>query len=117
MDLGVRPAKRPLEGEHAQRGQVAEEVVHLKGADQLQALVLGPGVARHLEHLLRHGFEATLLKPMPPSQGVVYGRLERLARLSESVRKLAQEAVLSEGIVVTLDGGHDALELDPASGF
>ena len=117
LDLLGRPLERLGEQPRNHAAEPKQQVLHLKGADQLEPLVLGPGVARHLVDDLGHLLEAALLEPALPAQRVVDGRAEDLGALRQRVRELAHRAVRRQRVVVALQDARHAVELDPAAGL
>ena len=117
LDLLGRPLECLGEQPRHHATQPKQQVLHLKGADQLEPLVLGPRVARHLVDDLGHLLEPALLEPALPAHRVVDGCAEDLGALRQRVRELAHRAVRRQRVVVALQDPRDAVELDPAAGF
>lgn len=117
FDLLGRPVQRLGKQPRYHPTQSIQQVLHFEGTDELEALVLRPGVHGQLVDDFGHFLKAALLEPTTPTGRVVDGRSEGRGTLVDGFAELTQHAVGRERGIVTLDYACHTLELNPAAGF
>jgi hypothetical protein len=114
-DLLLGHAEGLCEDAHADALEVVEQIVLLPGADELEALILGPRRTRALEDTFGDGLETAVLKLLAPACGIVDGRPPLAGSSGHVVRELLEVAVAGNGAVVAAEDASDTMKLDPAA--